>query len=43
VFKKNGFTATYKFHYNGQARFGRFEIIQNRTTGLTDEINELLK
>jgi hypothetical protein len=43
VFKKNGFTATYKFHYNGQARFGRFEIIQNRTTGLTDEINDLLK
>jgi len=43
VFQKNGFTATYKFHYNGQGRFGRFEIIQNRTTGLTDEINDLLK
>lgn len=43
VFQKNGFTATYKFHYNGQGRFGKFEIIQNRTTGLTDEINELLK
>jgi hypothetical protein len=42
-FKKNGFVATYKFHYNGQGRFGNYEIIQNRTTGLTDEINELLK
>jgi len=42
VFQKNGFTATYKFHYNGQGRFGKFEIIQNRTTGLIDEINDLL-
>lgn len=43
VFQKNGFTATYKFHYNGSGRFGKFEIVQNRTTGLTNEINELLK
>ncbi|CAK0755758.1 exodeoxyribonuclease V [Gammaproteobacteria bacterium] len=42
VFKKNGLTATYKFHYNGQGRFGRYEIIQNRTTGLIEEINSIL-
>ncbi len=42
VFQKNGFTATYKFHYNGQGRFGRYEIIQNRTTGLIEEINSIL-
>ncbi len=42
VFKKNGFTATYKFHYNGQGRFGNIEVIQNRTTGLTEEINSIL-
>jgi hypothetical protein len=42
VFQKSGFTATYKFHYNGQGRFGRFEIIQNRTTGLSEEINSIL-
>jgi hypothetical protein len=42
VFQKNGFKATYKFHYNGQGRFGKFEIIQNRTTGLSDEINSIL-
>lgn len=42
-FKKDGFIATYKFHYNGQGRFGKFEVIQNRTTGLIDEINELIK
>ena len=42
VFQKNGFTATYKFHYNGQGRFGRFEIIQNQTTGLSEEINSIL-
>ncbi len=41
-FKKNGLVATYKFHYNGQGRFSRYEIIQNRTTGLVEEINELL-
>jgi len=43
VFQKHGFTATYKFHYNGQGRFGKSEIIRNRTTGLVEEINELLK
>lgn len=42
-FTKGGLIATYKFHYNGKNIFSRYEIIQNRTTGLTAEINELLK
>ncbi|MCB0538481.1 MAG: AAA family ATPase [Bacteroidetes bacterium] len=40
--KKNGFTATYKFWYDGKFRFKKTEIIPSRTTGLTEEINELL-
>lgn len=40
--KKNGFTATYKFWYDGKFKFKKTEIIPTRTTGLTDEINELL-
>jgi len=43
-FKKNGFTATYKFHYDGKGIFKKTELINNRTTGLglVDEINSLL-
>jgi hypothetical protein len=41
--KKNGFTATYKFWYDGNFKFKKTEIIPTRTTGLVDEINELLK
>ena len=42
-FTKNGYIATYKFHYNGRKIFNKVEIIENRTTGLTEEINHLLK
>ena len=42
-FKKNGFTATYKFWYDGKNIFKKTEIIPTRTTGLIDEINSLLK
>ncbi|MEB0301527.1 AAA family ATPase [Mucilaginibacter sp. 5C4] len=42
-FKKNGLNATYKFWYDGKNVFKKTEIIPTRTTGLTDEINELLK
>ena len=41
--KKNGFTATYKFWYDGKFKFKKTEIITSRTTGLAEEINELLK
>lgn len=40
--KKNGFTATYKFWYDGNFRFKKAELIPTRTTGLAEEINELL-
>ncbi|WP_052123428.1 ATP-dependent DNA helicase [Flavobacterium beibuense] len=40
--KKNGFTATYKFWYDGKFKFKKTEIILSRTTGLVEEINELL-
>lgn len=43
TFHKNGFKAVYRFYYNGQCRFTRFDIDRNQTTGLVDEINELLK
>ncbi len=43
TFQKNGFKAVYRFYYNGQCRFTRFDIDKNQTTGLVDEINELLK
>jgi hypothetical protein len=39
---RNGFKATYKFHYNGSKVFKRTEIIPSRTTGLVEEINEIL-
>jgi len=42
-FKKNGLKATYKFWYDGKSIFKKTEIIPTRTTGLIDEINELLK
>jgi len=41
--KKNGFTATYKFWYDGNFKFKKTEIIPTRTTGLVDEIKKLLK
>lgn len=40
--KKNGYTATYKFWYDGKFKFKKTELIPTRTTGLIDEINELL-
>ncbi|QNL49771.1 ATP-binding domain-containing protein [Olivibacter sp. SDN3] len=42
--KKNGFTATYKFWYDGNFRFKKTELIPTRTTGLglAEEIKELL-
>lgn len=40
--KKNGFTATYKFWYDGKFKFKKTEIITSRTTGLVEEINQLL-
>ena len=40
-FKRGELKATYKFHYNGQFIFKKTEIINNRTTGLTEEINSL--
>ena len=42
-FKKNGLKASYKFWYDGKSIFKKTEIIPTRTTGLTDDINELLK
>ena len=41
-FKKGGFIATYKFHYDGKKIFRKTEIIHMRTTGLTNEINAIL-
>ena len=41
-FKKNGFVATYKFWYNGKKAFKKIEMVSNKTTGLTEEINALL-
>lgn len=41
-FKRGELKATYKFHYNGKFIFKKTEIIHNRTTGLTEEINSLL-
>jgi hypothetical protein len=40
--KRNGFTAAYKFWYDGKFKFKKTEIIPTRTTGLVEEINELL-
>lgn len=40
--KKNGFTATYKFWYDGKFKFKKTEIIPSRTTGFAEEINQLL-
>jgi hypothetical protein len=40
--KRNGFTATYKFWYDGNFKFKKTELIPTRTTGLAEEINELL-
>lgn len=39
---KNGFTATYKFWYDGNFRFKKTELIPTRTKGLVEEINEIL-
>jgi hypothetical protein len=40
--KKNGFTATYKFWYDAKFKFKKTEVIPSRTTGLVEEINELI-
>lgn len=42
VFKRNGLQAAYKFHYRKNGIFRTSEIIPTRTTGLANEINELL-
>lgn len=42
TFQRDGFNAVYRFYYNGQCRFTRIDIDRNQTTGLVDEINELL-
>ena len=42
-FKKNGLKGTYKFWYDGRSIFKKTEIIPTKTTGLIEEINELLK
>lgn len=41
--QKNGFTAAYKFWYDGKFKFKKTEVIPSKTTGLVEEINELLK
>lgn len=41
-FKKDGFIAVYKFWYDGKGIFKKTELINNRTTGLVDEISSLL-
>jgi hypothetical protein len=41
--RRGEFMATYKFWYDGKGVFKKTEIIPARTTGLVDEINELLK
>lgn len=40
--KKNGFTATYKFWFDGKFKFKKTELIPTKTTGLAEEINQLL-
>lgn len=42
TFQRGGFNAVYRFYYNGQCRFTRIDIDRNQTTGLVEEINELL-
>ncbi|MBL7866721.1 MAG: AAA family ATPase [Flavobacterium lindanitolerans] len=42
TFQRDGFSAVYRFYYNGQCRFTRIDIDGNQTTGLVEEINELL-
>ena len=41
--KQNGFTAAYKFWYDGKFKFKKTEVILSKTTGLVEEINKLLK
>ena len=43
TFKRGDFEAVYRFYYNGKNQFTRYDIDGNRSTGLTAEINELLK
>lgn len=43
TFQRYGYKAVYRFYYNGKSRFTRFDIDRNQTTGLIEEINELLK
>ena len=41
-FSKNGFVATFKFHYNGKEVFTKTEVINTKSTGLIEEINSIL-
>ena len=41
-FRKNNLVAFYKFWYNSEGLFGKIEIIENKTTGLKEEINRIL-
>ena len=41
-FSKNGLVAFYKFHYRNNGRFTTKELIPQKTTGLINELNNLL-
>lgn len=41
-FQKGNFVAFYKFWYNSKGKFQKTEIIQNKTTGLVEDINKTL-
>ncbi len=43
TFQKDGLKATYKFHYKKNGQIKSNEVIPNRTTGLVDDINALLR
>ncbi|MFV0555300.1 MAG: ATP-dependent RecD-like DNA helicase [Mangrovibacterium sp.] len=43
TFQRGGLKAVYRFYYNGKCLFTRYDIDRKKTTGLTEEINELLK
>jgi len=43
TFGKSGLVAVYKFHYNRKGMFTTTQIVQNRTTGLVEDINQILQ
>lgn len=42
TFSKGGFEAVYKFYYNKKKQIKSAQVVGNRTTGLTEELNTLL-